>query len=149
MSEKFYKSIDELPLYNWIKINEGELNYLLIDPKQKESEKKLNEAYEVIYDDFLKEFGVGKKQKEVFNEMKKLALLECDLVIKGDEFTKTKIEIQRAKLEQLKKGANRGMTTDKTLIYLSKWLGYKINAKETTVKEYYNILEEYGKANQK
>jgi hypothetical protein len=33
------------------------------------------------------------------------------------------------------------------LMYLSMHLGYKLNPKETTVKEYFTILNEYGKSN--
>jgi hypothetical protein len=41
------------------------------------------------------------------------------------------------------------MTIEQTLIYLGKWLGYRLNPKEINVIEYYNILDEYGKANKK
>ncbi len=40
-----------------------------------------------------------------------------------------------------------GMTIEQTLVYLSKWAGYHINAKKITVVDYFNLLEEYGKAN--
>ena len=149
MLEPYYKLIDEIPLYNWIKINNGELKYILKDLNKKVSENKLEEYFNELYDDFLLHFGVGKKQKEIFTEMKKLAILECDLVIKGDEFLKTKIEIQKMKIENLKRNSEVGLSIEESLVYLSKWLGYKLNVKETTVKEYYTILEQYGKANKK
>lgn len=149
MSEIYYKLIDETPLYNWIKINNGEMNYILKDINKKVSEAKLEIYFNELYDNFLLNFGVGKKQKEVFTEMKKLAILECDLVIKKDEFLKTKIEVQKKKIENLKRNSEVGLTIEESLIYLSKWLGYKLSAKETTIKEYYTILEQYGKANKK
>lgn len=149
MSEIYYKLIDETPLYNWIKINNGEMNYILKDVNKKVSEAKLEIYFNELYDNFLLNFGVGKKQKEVFTEMKKLAILECDLVIKKDEFLKTKIEVQKKKIENLKRNSEVGLTIEESLIYLSKWLGYKLSAKETTIKEYYTILKQYGKANKK
>ena len=149
MSEIYYKLIDETPLYNWIKINNGEMNYILKDINKKVSEAKLEIYFNELYDNFLLNFGVGKKQKEVFTEMKKLAILECDLVIKKDEFLKTKIEVQKKKIENLKRKSEVGLTIEESLIYLSKWLGYKLSAKETTIKEYYTILQQYGKANKK
>lgn len=149
MSEIYYKLIDETPLYNWIKINNGEMNYILKDVNKKVSKEKLEIYFNELYDNFLLNFGVGKKQKEVFTEMKKLAILECDLVIKKDEFLKTKIEVQKKKIENLKRNSEVGLTIEESLIYLSKWLGYKLSAKETTIKEYYTILEQYGKANKK
>ena len=67
MSEIYYKLIDETPLYNWIKINNGEMNYILKDINKKVSEAKLEIYFNELYDNFLLNFGVGKKQKEVFN----------------------------------------------------------------------------------
>jgi hypothetical protein len=32
---------------------------------------------------------------------------------------------------------------------LSKWIGYRLNPKEISVVEYFNILAQYGKANKK
>ena len=40
------------------------------------------------------------------------------------------------------------MTIDESLIYLSKFMGYRLNPKEITVIEYYTLLDHYGKANQ-
>ena len=42
-----------------------------------------------------------------------------------------------------------GKDIEVILLWLSKFLGYKINTKETSVKEYFLMLEEYGKANKK
>ena len=39
------------------------------------------------------------------------------------------------------------VTIDQTLIHLSKWLGTFLDSKNITVRQYFNLIEEYGKAN--
>lgn len=40
-----------------------------------------------------------------------------------------------------------GIDVDSTLIYLSKFMGYKIRSKDITVLEYFKMIELYGKEN--
>jgi hypothetical protein len=42
-----------------------------------------------------------------------------------------------------------GMTIEQSLIYLSKWMGSWINAKDISTKEYFNLMNEYGKENKR
>jgi predicted metal-dependent TIM-barrel fold hydrolase len=61
----------------------------------------------------------------------------------------TELEIKEAELKQMIETNNTGMTIEQAIIYLSKWIGYRLNPREITVTEYFNILSEYGKANKK
>lgn len=150
MLGKFYKSIKETPLYNWIQICEGKFEFILININDSNNtkESEYEQAWNDLYDDFLKERGLSRYNLNLYREMKQLAILECDYVITGDEFKLTQIEIQKEKIKMLNQNSN-GISTEKSLIYLSKWLGYRLNWKEISVYEYYLMLEEYGKANQK
>jgi hypothetical protein len=42
-----------------------------------------------------------------------------------------------------------GVTIEQSLIHLSKWLGSWINVKAITTKEYFNLIDEYGKENKR
>ena len=79
--------------------------------------------------------------------MKKRANLELDFVISGDRFKLTLIEMEIAKIEQMISNSGHGMTIHETLIHLSKWMGTMINTKNITTREYFTLLNEYGKAN--
>ena len=79
--------------------------------------------------------------------MKRKAILECDFVITKDKFKLTEIGVEEAKIKSMLDNKGEGTSIEKSLIYLSKWLGYRINIKEVTTLEYFNLLEEYGKAN--
>lgn len=149
MSEKFYRSIKEISLYNWVQICNGNVEFILKDTNDIsliKNQDELDNAWNDLYDDFLKERGISRYNLNLYREMKQLAILECDYVITSDAFKLTQIEIQKEKINLLKK-SNNGISTEKSLIYLSKWLGFRVNWKEISVNEYYLMLDEYGKAN--
>ena len=145
MLGKYYKSIDEMPIYNWNKCLDGDFKYVHIELK----EEVINETmFNDVYDDFLKQRGLDKTLNNIFKVMKKKALLECDYLISHDRFLLTLIEVEERKLEQLRKpSTNNEMSFEKTLVYLSKWLGFGVNPRETTTKQYFAYLDEYIKNN--
>jgi len=145
---KFYNDIEECPLFNWVKINEGKLNYIIKGNIQKEeTEEELSEAYNILYDSYIEKLGLSNEYKKLLNLMKKKAVLELDYILQEDEFLQTKIEIEERRLKEIIKGEEKENQIEKTLIYLSKWVGYRLPIKEVTVLEFYTILNEYGKAN--
>jgi len=144
MSEKYYNSIEDMPIYNWHKCMNGDYYYVRIDCKQvdlPECEKRFKKIYESYFDIF----GIDKRYKEQIDIIKKIALLQCDYLIGRDEFKLTQIEVENAKLEMFKKETSNNVTLQTTLIYLSKWLGYRLDWKEVSVYEYYTLLEESSK----
>lgn len=134
-----------MPLFNWIKCNEGKIQFTRITPTGTEEMDVV--TWENIYNDYLKEFGLSETYKRMLNAMKKKAILELDYVITGDRFKLTEVEIEETRLNSMLKNAGNGMTIEESLIYISKWLGTWLNVKQITVREYFNLLEQYGKAN--
>ncbi|CAB4152152.1 hypothetical protein UFOVP597_54 [uncultured Caudovirales phage] len=147
MLEKYYRLIEEIPLFNWVKINEGKMIYILKDTDSEYTDTEIEEAWSDLFDDYLIKRGLGKSYKKLLEVMKKKMILECDYIISGDEFKKTQIEVEIQNLEMLTKKEVNDMSVEKSLIFLSKWIGYRLDWKIITLNEYYIILEEYGKAN--
>ena len=79
--------------------------------------------------------------------MKKKALYELEFVITKDRFKLTQIEMQETTLQNMMASANTGISSDQSLIYLSKWIGYWIQSKEISVKQYFDMLKEYERYN--
>lgn len=79
--------------------------------------------------------------------MKKKALAELDFVITGDRFKLNLIEMEVKKLESMLNNNNNDASIDTTLVHLSKWVGTWLNAKDITVKEYFNLVNEIQKEN--
>lgn len=142
MLEKYYQSIDEIPLFNWQKCLNGELKYVHLELKE---EADNQEAFNKLYDEFLQKRGVNKEYKKYLDILKKKALLQCEFLITKDNFKLTQIEIEDAKIVSLQKTSESGLSIEKTLIYLGKWLGYRLDWKVITVTEFYSIMEEYEK----
>jgi len=142
MLEKYYQSIDEIPLFNWQKCLEGDVKYVNLETKEDSGNQ---EAFTKLYDEFLQKRGVNKEYKKYLDILKKKALLQCEFLITKDNFKLTQIEIEDAKIVSLQKTSEGGLSIDKTLIYLGKWLGYRLDWKVITVTEFYSIMEEYEK----
>ena len=75
--------------------------------------------------------------------------MQSEYIITKERFKLTEIEIQNQKLKDLEIYFGEGKSIEVILTWMGKFLGYKLNQKTTTVKEYFVILEEYGKANKK
>ena len=148
--QKFYTGIDELPLFNWIKCTNGDLRFVRIDSKSITATNENDvDAWNKIYDDYIKEFGLSEMYIKMLNVMRKKAMLEIDFVINRDRFKLTEIEIELSKLEMMMANNGKGITIEQSLVHLSKWMGHWINSKNIITKDYFNLLNEYGKANTK
>jgi hypothetical protein len=100
-----------------------------------------------IYDEYIKEFGLGKLYNKMLEAMRKKAMLQCDYVKTRDKFKMTLIDMQIAKLEGMVANGGSGVTIEQTLIHLSKWMGQWINIKKIKAKEYFNLVREYERFN--
>jgi hypothetical protein len=130
-----------------VKVNAGEMNYLLINKDDSTNEEQLSDAWDVLFDDYLDKRGLSKSYKQLLKVMQKKAMLECDYIISGDLFKLTEIEIEEQNLKQLIGKDGVDMSVEKSLILLSKWIGYRLDWKIITLSEYYLILKEYGETN--
>jgi len=144
---EYWNSIDEMPLYNWIKCNSGKIEY----SRKGKKGNKINDYlhWKKLYDEYLKEFGLDVRYKKYLEAQRKRALLQSDYVITKERFKLTEIEIQSQKIKDLELHFAEGKKIEVILTWLGMFLGYKVDQKTTTVKEYFVILEEYGKANKK
>ena len=141
----YYKGLDDLPLDNWVKCMDGEIKFVRKAENGTDEHDAL--VWEMIFDEYIGEFGLGAVQKKVMDAMKKKALLELDYVITGDRFKLTEIEIEIQKLSGILANAGNGISINQALVYISKWLGTWINVKTITAREYFTLLGEYNKAN--
>jgi len=136
-----------LPLSNWIKCTSNELIYVR---KGKEGNEENDiEAWQKIYDSYIAEYGLSEVYKKLLNAMRKKALLEVDFIITRERFKLTEIEMQISNLDAMMINKGSGITIEQSLIHLSKWLGSWINVKTITTREYFNLMEEYGKENKR
>ena len=137
----YYLSIDEIPIYNWHKCLEGELKF--VRRAENGSQSKDIEVWEILHDEYIKEFGLSKVHAKILKVIKDKAIQELEYVITGDRFKLTLIEVEETRLRNILNTAGGGVSIDQMLIHMSKWLGQWIKTKEISVKEFFNLQKEY------
>lgn len=150
--EHRYESIDDLPLYNWIKIQDGHLEYVRVgyDPRSAGSDRITDQdhkAWEKINDEYIERWGLGKLKEKMLKSMVKKAQAELEFCISGDRFKLTQAELEEKKLEQMMGNAGHGITIEQTLIHVSKWIGQWIKPKEISTQEYFLLIQELERYN--
>jgi hypothetical protein len=131
-----------MPMFNWRRcLEHGQLEYCrknLDEGEEKDDEK----SYELIYDSYLKEFGLGKEYENLLELKREKALLECDFVLTDDRFILNRIRQIEFELEDMAQDKH-GMDMDTVIIYIEKWRGFEINEHTITVKKFYKLLNAY------
>lgn len=149
MSENTWGSIDEMPLENWIKITEDQMmEYVCKDPSNTRGVDLLEVWYK-IHDEYIERYGLGALYLRLLNKMKEKALMELNYVETRDRFELTKIALAEADLRSMMANRGEGVGIREALVHLSKYMGYRLNPKEITVTEFFNIRDKYGKENTK
>lgn len=139
-SNEVYFDIEELPVWNWMKVHEtGFLGYLLKKPK-KESRPELKNIWNSLYNQYIKEFGVSERYIKELRIRKKIALLQCDLIITGDKSIKSFIGAEENYLEEMRK--DKRSSFEQTIIGIEKVMGFNLNPKNISVKRYYTYIKE-------
>lgn len=145
MQGEYWNSIDEMPLYNWIKCNKGNIEFTRKSKRGNKIQDYIN--WKLLYNEYLRDFGLDVRYKKYLEAQRKRALLQSDYIITKERFKLTEIEIQSQKIKDLSAYFGEAKEIELILTWLGMFLGYKLDQKTTTVKEYFIILEQYGKAN--
>ncbi len=135
-----------MPLHNWVKCTDGEMQYIRLNTKKGNSVSDLH-YWEMMYDQYIKHFGLGKLYTRMLEQMRRVALVELDYVISADKFQLTKLEMENQRLNSMMNSAGTGVSLEQGTVYLSKWLGYGLRPKEVSVKSYFEMLKEYERYN--
>lgn len=139
---EIYQSIDELPVFNWFKIHEkNDLAYLLVK-KHKITGKmneQLEEAWGNIYTEYLDTFGINNSFRQILLLKKEIACYELEMFIKGDKSIITFIKIAKWQLKKLL-NEKPSSTIDEFKVQIERYMGFRLNTKEVTVKEYYTYI---------
>lgn len=145
-----FDSISDMLLDNWIQCIEGKLQYVRKDASddQKATHSDSNQWF-VIYDQYIKKYGLNDMYLRLMKTMQKKALLELKYAMTREAFKLTEISIQEEKLRQSVNNKGQSMSIKQSLLHLSRWMNGKIiNTQEITAEQYFDLIEEYGKYNQ-
>jgi hypothetical protein len=132
-----------MPLYNWEKCTQGFINYVSKDLKSSRLDVLI---WEKLYNQYLDRFGLGNEFERYLNSKLNLAKMRFEYVKSGDRNLITPISIAEIEVKDLDPHKHEGMTIDQCLVYLNKW-GLNLNKRTSTIVEFKNAMNEYGKAN--
>ena len=144
----YYKEIDELPLFNWIKINNGKNEYARKDLSIGNSDED-EKHFEILTDSNYSKFGIGKEYINLLDMYLELSELNLDLVITGDRFLLNRKNLLEGRIEDLLKKDGGNFDVYDSVVSLSKWMGYRLDVKSITVLEYRKMIDLFKKENGK
>lgn len=144
--EGYYLELDLIPLYNWEKCGAGKFEYIQ-KGKIKPDLKSDFHYYELLFNKYLKAYGLDEKYEKYLNDSEKYAKLIVRYLRSGDAFLKNEIRILEVEIKKNDPMNYKGMTIDESLIWLSKFIGYRVNKRDITVAEYKEMLKAYGTGN--
>lgn len=134
-----YRSIDELPVAIFDRINKSGDLQLLVCGKKKYSTQQLEKCWEIIYDEFIQEFGISQQFITYLTKMRIAIGYYIKAYIEGD---KPAINLARANVVEAEAIYKETNTTSNNNIYaiVSKYMGFRINPNEISTREFYNYL---------
>lgn len=139
---ELYKDISEFPTYNWFKcIDTKDYKYCLIKPIEcnQEQVNECQEAFERYYCEYLDTFGVSEQLQDIIRLQNDILSLKIDMVLTEDKSMQFNIDMVQLQLND--KLNVKQSKTNTAKIAIEKYLGFRINEKEVSVKEYYDYLE--------
>ena len=134
----WWGTIEEMPIYNWIKICEtGDLKYIY--KKGGRVSEKTALHWLDLQQQYIDEFGLDEDYKKQLRIIKELTRLNCDYVLKRDRFLLNLIKIKEAELNTVNIQKAYGFYQIKD--YVEKYKGFKVDPKKTTVIEWFYALK--------
>lgn len=137
--DKVYTSIEDMPIWNWMKVLEtGKLEWIFITCKGRVT-KKLADHWLALQDEYMDEFGLDETFKQQLRLMEELKNLNCDLVITKDQSILNVIMMTEIDIEGLN---NKKVIKFYEMIdHVEKYKGFSIDPKTTSVMKWYYSLK--------
>jgi hypothetical protein len=150
ISYKHYRSIEELPAWNFSKIMEKrDYRYLLklpdffdMDEVKLHDSVNLSSVWDKIFDEYIAEFGLSEDFVKVLNLQRKIAMLKIQMVTKNQWSMRAAIEIENSKLQQLfKSSSGEKSKFEEVLAYIEQFFKISLDTHKVSTKRFYTYLE--------
>jgi DNA polymerase elongation subunit (family B) len=138
--DKYYCSIEELPVSNWWKLHEkNDFKQVLRDSKD-ELDDRVIELVKELQNEFISTFGIDENYAQYLRKQIQIELMKINVLKTGDRSLETMIDILEIELEDLtRKEEDRGLNS--STIAVEKWMGFKLDTKKISTFEYYSYIE--------
>lgn len=144
---QYFSDIRDFPLHNWLKCQEGKLQYCRSNWTDEPAGEKETEVWVSLQNQFLEIIGPGKTQQKYLDLIDEETDLICEYLETGERFLLNRVR-------QLKYAINSLIDEpeetdfDQILVLVGKWYsGKPLRAKEINVIEFHKIIDLYGREN--
>ena len=150
---QFFENLEEMPIFNWYNLPEwGDYNLLLKKGKNlhnKSNHKQFEDVYLKLMQEYIDRYGVQNDTDMLFSYLRRKTDLTCQLILGGRKSLQNEIKLLEVEILALTpKETKDGGTLYDSLAGLSKFMGFDIKAKKTSVvkyKSYFQLLENHNK----
>ncbi len=133
--EKYYTSIKEMPMYNWISIFEYmDLKFLL---KSGEPCEHAPHVYQLLQDQLVDAFGISDDFLTILRNKLKIESYLADQILTGNKSNQIFIEMLEIDNGELRAAESKSDLYD-SIIPIEKYMGFKLDPKTITVYEFHN-----------
>ena len=139
---EYYNTLDA-PIYVWEKVHEtNDPTWLLVKRNQVSNKiiELLKKAWEKIYDEYIKEFGLTESFLDIKRKEIEVAQLKLELILTGDRVLETFIEIAEEELAEMNKGNGKSNFME-SKIAIENRFKFQINMHSTSIREFYSYLK--------
>lgn len=141
---EYYNSNDELPVFNWFKIQETEdLTWLLINKRKisKTETEVLKTVLRKLVDDYIDKFGISTQYQRILELQRDIRVKEIEIITTGDKSNKAFIEVYKRELKQLIESNNKADVSD-LKANVTKYMKIQLDFKKMPVNEFYSIIKQ-------
>jgi hypothetical protein len=147
MLKKYYKEIEDVPLFNWEMCLSGKVEYIRVEKEDIPATNHDTTAFYALHDKYIARVGLDPRQEYYLGQKRAYIGFMADYILNGNEFAFMQAQIleQRIKEQDNTPSGSLG----ENIIIVSKWLGYKIDKKTTSLAEYLDMVDVYTKTIEK
>ena len=145
LEDKYYLSIEELPVWNWWKLHEKNDFKQLLKGSNDKIDERVVDVVKELQNEFIETFGIDENYANYLRKQIQIELLKIKILKTGDWIYENDVDILQIELEELtSKEQDKGMNT--ATISVEKWMGFKLDIKKISTFEYYSYIKAIEKA---
>lgn len=172
LSHKYFKSLDELPAWNFFQVKQREnFAYLLklddyfgelpevsdqVKPDGKggftSEANELSKVWASLYDEYIDKFSLSREYLEILNLRRKITILEAQLAISEDRFILNKIRHAKRQLDDLLSTDDDGVvhnSFEEQIIAFENWRKIGIDSMKITSTKFFTLRKQLSEESRK
>ena len=103
---EYYKSLDEMPIANWFKIQQtNDLKYMLVKTRKSKHKGSIRawKGTKKLSNEYIDTFGISDEHRQILELSRDIEVLKIDFILTQDRSLLTMIEIKKDQLKAISK----------------------------------------------